>query len=136
MLRRFQRSTPNAQHFNEEDFVARQPATQNVKGRRSIVRGYASLSRRLVTTKRCVGGSALFLWLKNGREFIAIYPEEEEREDGDDAGHRQTTWIKKDVIEHDVYDHRPEQGEAKRDEAPSDEQEQTADYLERGNGVN
>ena len=57
MLRRFQRSTPNAQRFNEEDFVARQPATQNVKGRRSVVRGYANLSRRLVTTKHCVGGS-------------------------------------------------------------------------------
>jgi len=63
---------------------------------------------------------------------IAIYPEDE---DGDDAGHPETARIKKDVIEDDVHDHRAEQGEAERDKA-SDEQEQTADDLNAGDGVN
>ncbi len=69
------------------------------------------------------------------REAIAISPEEEEREDGDDAGHPETARIKKDVIEHDVHDHRDEQGEPERNEAP-DEQKQTADDLNAGDGVN
>jgi len=39
MLRRFQRSTPNAQHFNEEGFVARQSSlkTLKVRGQSSVV---------------------------------------------------------------------------------------------------
>ena len=69
------------------------------------------------------------------REAIAISPEEEKREDGDDAGHPETARIKKDVIERDVYDHRHEQGKAERDKA-SDEQEQTADDLNAGDSVN
>ena len=47
--------------------------------------------------------------LEYGRELVAIYPEEEEREDGDNAGHRETALIKKDMIEHNVHDHRAEQ---------------------------
>ena len=44
--------------------------------------------------------------------MIAIRPEEEEREDGDDVGNGETARVKKDVIQHDVHDYWPEQGEA------------------------
>src|SRR5207249_497685 len=64
-----------------------------------------------------------------------MYPEEEECEDRDNTTHPETARIKKDVIEHDVHDHRAEDGEAERNEAP-DEQEQTADDLNAGDGVN
>lgn len=39
------------------------------------------------------------LKLQQRPEAIAISPEEEEREDGDDAGHSETARIKKDMIE-------------------------------------
>jgi hypothetical protein len=74
--------------------------------------------------------------LKDGRELVAIYPEEEEREDRDDAGHRETARIEKDVIEHDVHDHRAEQRKPERDEAGPDKQKQTADDLEQCDDVN
>ena len=60
-------------------------------------------------------------------------PEEEKREDRDDAGNREALLIEKDVIEHDVHDHRAEEREPERDEAPA-EQEQTADDLRAAMG--
>ena len=74
------------------------------------------------------------LRLKNGGEVIAMHPKKKEREDGDDAGQRETTRIEKNVIEHDVHDYRAEQGQAERDETPN-EQKQTADDLKNGDGV-
>jgi hypothetical protein len=74
--------------------------------------------------------------LEDGRELIAINPEEEEREGRDDAGQRETARIEKDVVKHDVHDHRAEQGESEWDETRPDEQKQTADNFEPCNDVN
>jgi hypothetical protein len=63
-------------------------------------------------------------------------PEEEKREDRDDAGNQEALLIEEDVIEHDVHDHRAEHGQAERNQAPANEQEQTADDLKRSDSVN
>jgi hypothetical protein len=57
--------------------------------------------------------------LKDGWELEAIDPEKKEREERNDTSHPEAegTLVKKDVKQHDVHDHRPEQGEAQRDES-------------------
>ncbi len=44
--------------------------------------------------------------------------------------------FEKDVIEHNIHDHRTEQGEAERNETRADKQEQTAHDLEQCDGIN
>jgi len=59
---------------------------------------------------------------------------DDEREDGDDDGEGQTGRVEADVEEQDIDDHRAEQRKAERDEAAA-QQEQPADHLEGGDGI-
>lgn len=76
------------------------------------------------------------LRLEDGRELIAMHPEEEKRENGNHAGHRETALIEKDVIEHDVDDDRAEEREAEWNEARSDEQTHSTGDLKDGDRIN
>src|ERR1700737_1568328 len=44
------------------------------------------------------------LWPKDCREFVAIYPKEEERESGNDDRHGDALWLEKEMEEHDIND--------------------------------
>src|SRR5438067_7576939 len=68
--------------------------------------------------------------LKYRRELEAINPEKKESESGDGDGNRDALRIEKHVIEDDVYDHRAQESQAKRNEARAEEQTQAAQNLQ------